>query len=282
MRVFRWLVPLVVVAAIAAGCSRSSGSGAKGGSSTSNGSSASSTASGDFGTLKSVCGPGNAKGATDMGITDTTIRVGTMSDPGNTAQPGLNQELFDSADTFVQWCNAAGGILGRKLQLDKWDAKLTEVAARMIQACGADFSLVGNGEALDASGVDQRTKCGLPEISAYDVSAAAGRAKLSIQAIPTPDFQSRVGGAYRLLKAFDPQAVQHYAMLSSQFQAIKDSGDRNRQAAKQLGFGEVYYDELPLSVDNWRPYAQNLQTKGAQVFTMQSQPNFLAALLKSL
>ncbi len=279
MRVFRWCVPVIVVATIAAGCSRSSSKST--GSSSTTGSS-SSAATGDFGTLKAVCGPGNAKGSTDPGVSDTTIRVGTMSDPGNTAQPGLNQELFDSADTFVKWCNDAGGILGRKLELDKWDAKLTEVSARMIQACASDFALVGNGEALDASGVDQRTKCGLPEISAYDVSSQAGRAKDSIQAIPTPDFQSRVEGAYRVLKDFDPQAVQKYALLSSQFQAIKDSGDRNRQAAKQLGYGEVYYDELPLSVDNWRPYAQNLQTKGAQIFTFQTQPNSVAALLKAL
>jgi ABC-type branched-subunit amino acid transport system substrate-binding protein len=281
MRVFRWCVPLVVVAAVAAGCSRSSSNNSsKGGSTTTAGSG--STAAGDFGTMKSVCGPGNAKGATDKGVTDTDIRVGTMSDPGATVQPGLNQELFDSATAFVDWCNAAGGINGRKLTLDKWDAKLTEVAARMIQACQVDSFLVGNGEALDSTGVDQRVKCGLPEISAYDVSSAAGRAPNSIQAIPTPDFQSRIGGAYRALKAVDPAATAHYAMLNSQFQAIKDSGDRNRQAAKQQGYTEVYYDELPLSVDNWRPYAQNLQTKGVQVFTLQSNPDMLAALLKSL
>jgi ABC-type branched-subunit amino acid transport system substrate-binding protein len=271
---------LIVVVMIAAGCSRSSSSSKNTGSTTTSG--GASAATGDFGTIKGLCGPGNAKGATDQGVTDGSIRVGSMSDPGNSVQPGLNQELFDSADTFVKFCNDAGGILGRKLELDKWDAKLTETAARMIQACAVDFALVGNGEALDAAGVDQRTKCGLPEISAYDVSSAAGRAKLSIQALPTPDFQSRVGGALRVMKEADPQAVANYALLSSQFQAIKDSGNRNRQAAKQLGYGEVYYDELPLSVDNWRPYAQNLQTKGAQVFTMQSQPNFLAALLKSL
>ena len=51
----------VVVAAIAAGCSRSSGNSSKGGGATTTG--ASSTATGDFGTLKAVCGPGNAKGS---------------------------------------------------------------------------------------------------------------------------------------------------------------------------------------------------------------------------
>ena len=37
---------------------------------------------GDFGTLKAVCGPGDAKGATDPGVTDTSINMATMSDPG--------------------------------------------------------------------------------------------------------------------------------------------------------------------------------------------------------
>jgi hypothetical protein len=163
----RWCVPLLAVAALtvattATACSRSSGTSK---SSSPTAPRATAAGAGDFGSLKAVCGPGDAKGATDVGVTDTTIRIGTMADPGATAQPGLDQELFDTADAFVKWCNAAGGILGRTLQLDKWDSKLTEVAARMIQACPVDLSLVGNGEAFDSAGVDQRTKCQLPEVA---------------------------------------------------------------------------------------------------------------------
>ncbi len=57
---------------------------------------------GDFGTLKAVCGPGNASGATDKGVTDTEIRAATMSDPGNTAVPGLDIELFQESQAFVR------------------------------------------------------------------------------------------------------------------------------------------------------------------------------------
>jgi ABC-type branched-subunit amino acid transport system substrate-binding protein len=275
----RWVGALVVVAVVAAGCSRSSSDSGKGTTTTSGGTS---TASGDFGTLKDVCGPGDAKGATDLGVTDTTIRVGTMSDPGAAAQPGLNQELFDSADAFVGWCNAAGGILGRKLQLDKWDSKLTEVAARMIQACGVDFSLVGNGEGLDGTGVDQRVKCKLPEFAAYDVSAAAGRAPMSIEAIPNPDDVSLSSGAFRMLKQYDAAAADHFGMLSSQFTSINDQGKKDRAAAELLGYKTVYYDEIGLQVDNWRPYAQNLQSKGVQVFTMEAAPTQVAPAYKSM
>ncbi len=37
------------------------------------------------------------------------------------------------------------------------------------------------------------------------------------------------------------------------------------QAAAQLGYTQVYYDELPIQVNNWRPYAQAIQAKGVRL-----------------
>ena len=279
----RWtrqgMVALAVLALVAAGCGRSS----KSSSSSSGSSTTTDLSSGDFGTLKKVCGPGSAKGATSPGVTDTSINVATMSDPGNTAVPGLNQEMFDSADAFVGWCNAAGGILGRKIVLHKRDAALTQVAAKMVEACNApDFMLVGNGEALDATGVQQRLSCGLPEIPGFDVSVAAGSAKDTIMPIPVPDNQSNMGGLLRAIAKADPDAIKHYALINSTQQSIKDSGDRDRAAAEKLGFATVHYEEAPIQVNNWRPYAENLKSSGAQVFGFQSNPNLDAALLSAL
>jgi hypothetical protein len=275
----RTVISLVVLTLVGSACGRSSGS--KTTSPTT--ASAAPAATGDFGSLKAVCGPGNAKGATDPGVTDTSINVATMSDPGATAQPGLNQELFDSADAFVGFCNAAGGILGRKIVLHKRDAKLFEASARMIDACQApDFMLVGNGEALDATAVQQRLSCKLPEISAYDVSAQAGTAALSMQPIPTPDDESRLGGPYKALAKADPEAIKHYGLLNSTFQSIKDSGNRNRAAAESLGYTVVDYEELPLTVDNYRPIVENLKSHGVQVLTYQANPEQVATLYKSM
>ncbi len=230
-----------------------------------------------------MCGPGNAKGATDAGVTDTSINVATMSDPGFTGDPGLDQELFDSADAFVGWCNAAGGILGRKIVLHKRDAALTQVAAKMVESCQApDFMLVGNGEALDATGVQQRLSCKLPEISGYDVSAQAGTAPLSVQFNPTSDHMGSSTGAYRVVAKLDPEAIKHYGMLSSNQQSVKDAGNRNRAAAESFGYVTVDYEELPPTVDNWRPIAENLHTHGVQVLTAESSPDNMAALFKSL
>jgi ABC-type branched-subunit amino acid transport system substrate-binding protein len=237
---------------------------------------------GDFGTLKAVCGPGSASGATDKGVTDSEIRVATMTDPGNTAVPGLNIEIFQEAQAFVGWCNAAGGILGRKITLDKRDAALFNVAAQMVASCNQpDFMLVGNGEAIDATGVTPRLSCGLPEIPAFDVSAAAGTAALSIQPLPTPNSESTIGGALRAVKAYDPASAAFYGLLSSNVQSIKDSGNRDKAAAAQIGYTQVYYDELPVQVNNWRPYAQAIQAKGVQVLGIQAQANQDAQLFKA-
>lgn len=238
-------------------------------------------AAGNFGDLVGVCGPGSAKGATAQGVTDSQIEVGTVSDPGNSIIPGLNQELFDAADAFVGWCNGAGGILGRTIKLNKRDAKLMEAGPRTVEACQTDFMLVGNGAALDDTTVKPRTECGLAEIAAYTVSTRAGRAADSILAIVNSDYQSHLTGIYRQILAKDPAAVAFFGELNSQLPALNTSGKRNAQAAVDLGFTQVYYEETPMAVDNWRTYAENIKKAGVQVLAMEDTPENTASLLRA-
>jgi hypothetical protein len=108
----RWLVCATALVVLVSACSRDSKkTEASGGSTTT----AKSASAGTFGDLKDVCGPGNAKGATATGVTDTSIAAAVFADPGFTGRPGLDQELFDAAKVFAAWCNDAGGINGRKI-----------------------------------------------------------------------------------------------------------------------------------------------------------------------
>ena len=55
-------------------------------------------------------------GATGTGVTDTTIKIGVISDKsGVVAVPTAG--IDGSVDAFVQFCNSLGGIHGRKLVL---------------------------------------------------------------------------------------------------------------------------------------------------------------------
>ena len=130
---------LVIAFALVSACGRSSSptpkssTGASSSASTNASPSASAPGPGDFGTLKGVCGSGSAKAATTRGVTDSQIRIGVTADPGAAAAPGLEQEFFDTADGFAKWCNAAGGINGRKIVVDKLDAKLFNVGQVMTE-----------------------------------------------------------------------------------------------------------------------------------------------------
>jgi hypothetical protein len=217
---------------------------------------------GSFGDLGRVCGPGSAKGATAKGVTDTDIHVATSSDPGNSVIPGLGQEFFDVADSFTKWCNAAGGINGRKIILDKFDSKLFESAAAIINACQKDFMLVGNGNSIDAPTVKPRLACKLGQIPAEAVSTQAATAGL--QVTPTPNLPTEYAiGALRLLAQAYPAAQKGLGIGSINVASISPQGKKAKQAYEELGYRVAIVQEKPAAVDNFRPYMEQLKGAGA-------------------
>jgi ABC-type branched-subunit amino acid transport system substrate-binding protein len=247
-----------------AGCGRSGSSSSTPSSAPTTGGAPATTApaaKGDFGDLKAICGPGTAKGGSGRGITATTIKVGTMADPGASVAPGLGADFFDVATSFVKWCNDAGGINGRKLELTKFDAKYFNVAQQMIDACQSTFMLVGNGNPADAPGVKPRLACKLGEVPAYSVSPEAVASGLQVNATPNPANQFQVG-PYRLLQLKYPE-VTKLSIGSSNIASLKSTGLRSRDAVEKIGFKVVDYSERPPVVSNYRPYMEAIKQSGA-------------------
>ena len=146
---------------------------------------------GAFGDLGVLCQPApegeTLAAGTDPGVTAESIQVSTFSDPGFSGRPGLNQEMFDTAEAFTNWCNEHGGINGRTIDLKLRDAKLTEFQQRVIEACDeGDFFSVGGGAVFDDTGQPDRLACGLPIIFGYAVTAQAAESDLSMQPVPNP------------------------------------------------------------------------------------------------
>jgi ABC-type branched-subunit amino acid transport system substrate-binding protein len=237
-------------------------------------------AAGDFGTLKGICGPGTATGGSGRGLTSTEIHVGTMADPGAAAAPGLEQEFFDVGDAFTKWCNAAGGINGRKLVLDKYDAKLFEVGAQMISACQKDFMLVGNGNAFDEPGVKPRLACKLGQVPSYSESPAAFAAGLQVQATPNPSIQYQVG-PFRLLGEKFPSTLKSgIAIGGSNIASLVPQGRRAKEALTDIGYKVTTLQERPPLVDNFRPYMEAIKSSGAtaynEIVSQDPTPEFTA------
>ncbi len=277
---------LATVSLTAGACSRSDSSVESGSSTTAAGGSTtapSGTAGpGDFGDLKDVCGPGDAKGATAQGVTDSDIEVGTVSDPGFTARPGLNQELFDAGKVFSDWCNAAGGINGRKLKVDFLDAKLTEYKQRITEGCAKDFFLVGGGAVFDQTGQDERLKCLLPDVPAYLVSAKARGAELTASPLPTALDETAVGVFQYLDKKF-PDSTSKVGFITGNVASTILVDKQNQEAVKQLGWKVLYQSQYnALGESTWTPFAQSLKSKGIKGLVYTGEPENMAKLLQAI
>ena len=196
----------------------------------------SSSSSTTFGTLPSPCGKGHATGATDQGVTNSTINIAYGDDRGFSGFPGLDQEMGDAVKAMVAWCNAQGGINGRKIVGDYYDAAVTQVGNVMTQACKTDFMLVGEGFALDGLAEGTRLGCNLAAVPGFTVSPVVANAYEMYQASPNPANHSPVSIAYEGEKLFgheDP--ARGLVRLHPLHAAGVDDQSRRRRTPRPAG-----------------------------------------------
>lgn len=237
---------------------------------------------GGFGDLEAVCQEGDAAGATAPGVTDTEIVVGTVTDKGSTAVPGLNEEMYDTAVAFTEWCNEQGGILGRKLVLSDADAKLFEYEPAMTEACERDFALVGGGAVFDDDPNGVRVGCGLPNIAGYVVSAPARVADLQVQPIPNPIFEIAMG-RYNSAKAQYPDGISKFAVMASALPSVLLVKQQTIETAEQMGFELVYeVDYQTQGETGWANFVREMQAADVKILDFIGQPQNLVQLTQEM
>ncbi len=244
-------------------------------------------AQGGFGDLGVICS-GTPEGmelveGNDPGVTAESIQVSTVSDPGFPGRPGLNQELFDTAEAFTSWCNEHGGINGRKIELKLRDAMLTQFQQRVIEACDeGDFAMVGGGAVFDDTGQVERLDCELPAIPGYAVTAKASAADLTVQPVPNPSDTLPIGDFLYLAETF-PESTQNVAVLTGDLATTVTVANRYKEGIAQLDWKVVYDEEYPsLGVDSWRPFAESIKANDAKGLIWVGEPVNLAKLMSEL
>ncbi len=263
-------------------CSRNDRTGAESAGKRTQTTPAAETPRGVFGDLGRVCGPGSAKGDTAQGVSGTEIEVGTIADPGFVGRPGLNQEIFDAALVFTRWCNAAGGIQGRQLQLNLRDARVTEYRARMVEACEKDFALVGGGGAFDGTGVRDRLECLLPDFAVFVVGAEARDSDLLLQIGPTP-IDAYPAGDLRWLATRFPNTSAHVAAITAAYPAGILNQSQAEVAAAANGMTIIYSGQYnAIGETTWVPVAQSLKARGVRGLIWTGEPQNLARLARAL
>ena len=284
----RALTAVAAVTLIATGCSRA-GSSSSSTSTTPASASTSATASasqsapanaaGSFGSLTNVCHGGTASGSTDQGVTSTQILAGVLTDVGYTKDP----QLETTAKVFTSWCNAAGGIDGRKLVADPHDTQLMNVVGAMTKACASDFVLAGGSAALDGLGVATRLKCLLPDFDAQVVMPQNNGSGLQIYPIPWSRSYSVYGGYYQWLLKQYPDSKNAVGILSGASVITQVDDALVAQTVSGVGGKVIYNGNYPITgVTDWTPYAEAIKNKGVKGFTFYGTPQQLVAVEQAL
>ncbi|MGP2441533.1 ABC transporter substrate-binding protein [Streptomyces sp. JW3] len=252
----------VLAVLLAAGCSTRSDDDTGSAAGNSPSAQQSQSASSDFGTLKDVCGPGDAGKSTVQGVTDDSVQVGVLSDVGFTKK----SEFDDAAEVFTSWCNDAGGINGRSIEPVVRDTRLTEVRQQTLEACKEDFALVGGGAALDALGVKDRLKCLLPAFPAQTSQIGAIGSDLQVIASqPTAGYFQYSGFYSWLMKEKYPDSAAKVGLIAGDVPVTKVMSAQYEEAVAGLGGKVSYTDLYPASgVSDWTPYAQAIKKEGVK------------------
>jgi hypothetical protein len=241
----------------------------------------------DFGTLKNVCHPARTpnKDHTDRGVTADSIRLTSMSDAGSTIRTGLNQELLDASRVFTKWCNAHGGINGRKIILSTGDAQLTLYRQAISTACGNAFALVGGGGVFDDQGQKQRVECLLPDFPGLVTSSAARASALMFQAVPLSVTQYTSGLLGYISKTY-PDSLGQIGYVTGNLPSLQLVKDQIRVSGEQQyhwGTDVAYSNDYnTAAAPSWTEPAKAIKDKGIKGLVFVGEPSDLASLLISI
>jgi hypothetical protein len=232
-----------------------------------------SSASGIWPGVGKICEPGSGGTSSVRGVAAKSIHIAVFNDAANTITPGLEVEFVQQGTAFADWCNAAGGINGRKIVIDNRDAALFNAAQEVTAACQSDFMAVGGGMALDQPSVPIREKCGLGQISGYVVSNASDLATLQVDPTGTNTNSVSSGWFGALTKAY-PKAVKVAGMGAGDTPSVLQPETKDEFGAEAQGWKVVDFLEPPVSVENWAPYVEQYQQKGVQALWPADDSNF--------
>jgi len=205
--------------------------------------------------------------------------VGVLTDVGFTKDP----QLKTAATVFTDWCNAAGGINGRKIVPDIHDTAMLAVVPAMTSACAEDFVLAGGSAALDGLAASTRVKCLLPDFDAQENMPQAAGSALEFSSVTYNFAYANYSGYYKWLLQKYPDSVGHTALVWGDSAVTQIDYAEQAATIKALGGGNLVSITFPATgVTNWTPYAEEIKAKGIKGFSFYGTPQWLIPLEQAL
>lgn len=244
--------------------------------------------SSSFGTLEDVCGPGDASvEPSEQGLDNGKLNIGVATDRGAELRPGLNREVWDASVAFAEWCNAAGGVQGLRINLVELDGALFNVEAAMTTACTDVFAMVGGGFAqdnLEFSGLEASdfAMCDLIDIPAFAVSPEKASSERQVQPLPNPPDNSSYGWLVDYAEQY-PDDANGITILYGDVPALVDTMEKYRTLADAAGIDVADTISYPaIGISDWTPYALQVVRSGARTAMFVGETSQAAGLLAKL
>ena len=133
---------------------------------------------------------------------------------------------------------------------------------------------VGGGMALDQPAVPVREQCGLGQISGYLVSNASELAPDQVNPSGGNTNTITSGWFGALAKAY-PQAVKKAGMGGANNPSILEAERKDEYGAEAQGWKVLDFQEPPVSVTDWAPYIEEVQSKGVTALWPSLDDNIL-------
>jgi ABC-type branched-subunit amino acid transport system substrate-binding protein len=224
--------------------------------------------------------------ATEVGITDKTIRVAVVADVDTPLAPGIFQGSVNGVKGWAKYVNSHGGLAGRKVAVDFIDSKLSPDESRnaVIKACSEDFALVGTS-AVFLNNVDDIESCvnqagaavGIPDLAvvATEVAQQCSETTFAVNSSPLicstqndhpQTYQANVGRAFFYEKKYGKDLHGGY-ILSGDLKSTENSNRASMTEMQQAGAGIKADFETPISAaapqSSYTPLVQNLKDEGS-------------------
>jgi ABC-type branched-subunit amino acid transport system substrate-binding protein len=239
--------------------------------------------------------------ATEIGITEDTIKVAVIADVENPLAPGLFKGSKDGVEGWAKNLNKKGGLAGRKVEVDFIDSHLSADDSRnaFIKACSEDFAVVG-ATALFVNNVDDIEGCvdqagaatGLPDIAVVTTEVVQQCSPTTFSINPptivcdTQDqhpqtYQANAGRAYYYQKKFGKDLHGTFIFSAD----LKAANNANRASMTQMQtVGIKADDEVDISArapqSEYTPVVQNMKDNDSNYAQSGSAFNSTVALRK--
>jgi ABC-type branched-subunit amino acid transport system substrate-binding protein len=212
---------------------------------------------------KNTAPAGGNGGATDVGVTPTSVTVANVSIPQGPV-PGLFKGAENGTDAFFAYQNSQGGVYGRKLNLlqldDQFDCginrSLTEANASKV------FAFVGSFSLYDNCGADVFNKIPtLPDVhNALSREAGHEANNFSSQPLRT----GSATGEFQYFKSKFPDAIASSASLIGDVQSARDSWTGISKVMTDMGYKFTYTRLYEPTETDFTPDIVQMQSKGVK------------------